>query len=131
MKSLLLMTTMVNMGGQRESCHYRIKNHVNDLLFKKMSLGINILKKKLNDNKHLCVEKEMALSKGENAKERRNWENKNIKRVYNQNQLAKKKKYSNKRISEFNFKMEIREDQQLMNYIIRMSQSDKSNTISD
>ena len=51
-----------------------------------MSLGINILKKKLNDNKHLFVEKEKALNKGENGKERRNWENKNIKRVYNPNQ---------------------------------------------
>ena len=131
MKSLLLMTTRVNMGGQMESCHHRIKNYVNDLLFKKMSLGINILKKKLSDNKHLFVEKEKALNKCENAKERRNWENKNIKRVYNPNQWAKKKKYSNKRISEFNFKMEIRKDQQLMNYLIRMSQSNKIDTISD
>ena len=87
--------------------------------------------KKLSDNKHLFVEKGKALNKGENAKERRNWENKNIKRVYYPKQLAKNKKYSNKRISEFNFKMEIRENQQLMNYLIRMSQSDKSDTISD
>ena len=71
MKSLLLMTTRVNMGGQRESCHHRIKNYVHDLLFKKMSLGINILKKKLSDNKHLFVEKGKALNKNENAKERK------------------------------------------------------------
>ena len=75
----------------------------------KVRSAIEHLRNKLTRNQHLLIEKTKEEQQSENKSSFKTEYNKKY-RIRNEKQIDKKNEYSNKRITKFNQKMEIRDD---------------------
>ena len=127
LKSLLLMTTHADKTG--EKCHN--KNYLDDnpINFNqsKISLAVEMLRKKLEDNKQLLIEAKKEKEQKQNLKRMNvsKYDKLNTSECkQNKNHIAKKKKrnlkkqqYARRRMTKFNMKKELLEDELLLDLI--------------
>ena len=110
LKPIILMRTYLANDGER-FFYNKTTNTSNRYVLRKDKVrsAIEHLRNKLKMNQHLLIEKTKDVKQSKNKNSFKTEYNKKY-RIWNEKQIAKKNEYSNKRITKFNQKMEIRDD---------------------